>query len=323
MIRLEEINGKNYRDMLNLRVREDQKSLVAPNGISLIEAYIAVSHHGHAFPFGIYDGDTPVGFCMIGFDADDDWEDAPAVARGNYNLWRLMIDERYQGKGFGKAAMEQIMAFIESQPCGAASCCWVSYEPENEAAKTLYASFGFKETGEWDGNEKIAVLRFKKHDDENGGILIRHTLISDYDQIYALWTAAAQSRRALNPVDDSREGIGRYLKRNPRTCFVACAQAGTDQKETVVGVILTGHDGRRAIIHHMCVHPDFRRRGIARMLVQKAEEALRREGISKAFGLVFRDNDEANAFWEAQGYTLRTNLNYRNKSLNSRVPQGE
>ena len=88
-------------------------------------------------------------------------------------------------------------------------------------------------------------------------------------------------------------------------------------------MILTGHDGRRAIIHHMCVHPDFRREGIATQLVAKAEEALRAEGINKIFGLVFKDNAAANAFWERQGYTLRTNLNYRNKSLNAAVPQGE
>lgn len=52
-------------------------------------------------------------------------------------------------------------------------------------------------------------------------------------------------------------------------------------------------------------------------------DALRREGISKVFGLVFKNNDAANAFWEQQGYTLRTNINYRNKSLNQEVPQGE
>ena len=78
-----------------------------------------------------------------------------------------------------------------------------------------------------------------------------------------------------------------------------------------------------ALIHHMCVHPSFRREGIASQLVQKAEEALRKEGINKIIGFVFKDNDVANSFWERQGYTLRTNLNYRNKSLNENVPQGE
>ena len=148
-------------------------------------------------------------------------------------------------------------------------------------------------------------------------IIIRRVTIEDYDALYALWSSAEQSLRALNPVDDSREGIARYLKRNPTTCYLACMD------EWVVGVILTGHDGRRGMIHHMCVHPDVRRQGVARRLVRRAEEALREEGISKVFGLVFKDNDPANAFWEAQGYTLRTNLNYRNKSLNPSVPQGE
>ena len=151
-------------------------------------------------------------------------------------------------------------------------------------------------------------------------IAIRNVTIEDYDKLCALWNSTEQSRRALNPVDDSRDGIARYLRRNPTTCFLACP---AEDPRRVIGVILTGHDGRRAIIHHMCIHPEFRRRGIARMLVQEAEEALRAEGITKVFGLVFKDNDPANAFWESQGYTLRTNLNYRNKSLNQAVPQGE
>ena len=154
-------------------------------------------------------------------------------------------------------------------------------------------------------------------------ITTRLVTIEDYDKIFALWNSTEQSKRALNPVDDSREGIARYLKRNPTTCFLALSKDGSGDAPEVVGVILTGHDGRRGIIHHMCVHPSFRRQGIARMLVQKAEEALKAEGINKIFGLVFKDNESANSFWENQGYTLRTNLNYRNKSLNDAVPQGE
>ncbi len=146
---------------------------------------------------------------------------------------------------------------------------------------------------------------------------IRQLTIEDYDAVYELWNSTEQSRRALNPVDDSREGIERYLKRNPNTCFAAAADG------QIIGVILTGHDGRRAIVHHMCVHPDHRRRGIAAKLVSVAEEALKKEGIQKVFGLVFKDNDPANAFWEEQGYSLRTNLNYRNKSLNRDIPAGE
>ncbi len=151
-------------------------------------------------------------------------------------------------------------------------------------------------------------------------ILLKNVTIEDYDLIYELWISTEQSKRALNPVDDSREGIEKYLKRNPNTCFLAYDEA---EPNKVAGVILTGHDGRRAIIHHLCVHPDHRRKGIADMLVKAAEDALQKEGINKIFGLVFKDNDIANAFWENEGYSLRTNLNYRNKSLNPDVPTGE
>lgn len=154
-------------------------------------------------------------------------------------------------------------------------------------------------------------------------ISTRLVTIDDYDGIFALWNSTEQSRCALNPVDDSHEGIARYLRRNPNTCFLALSKDGSGDAPEIAGVILTGHDGRRGIIHHMCVHPSYRRMGIASLLVQKAEEALKAEGISKIFGLVFKDNDEANAFWENNGYTLRTNLNYRNKSLNSEVSAGE
>lgn len=152
---------------------------------------------------------------------------------------------------------------------------------------------------------------------ETENYTVRLVTIDDYDDLLKLWNSTVQSRRALNPIDDSRDGIERYLRRNPNTCFAAVQDGG------IIGVILTGHDGRRGIIHHMCVHPEFRRMGIAAHLVSLAEEALKKEGIQKVFGLVFVDNEEGNRFWEKQGYSLRTNLNYRNKSLNEQIPAGE
>lgn len=159
MLKLEKVNGKNVWDILKLRVSEAQKNFVAGNEASIIEAYTAITGNGYAFPFGIYEGDTPVGFLMVGFDTDDDWEDAPSVAKGNYNLWRLMIDQNYQKQGYGKEALRLALEFIRTFPCGEAEFCWLSYEPENEAARRLYHSFGFTETGEMDGEELIAVLR--------------------------------------------------------------------------------------------------------------------------------------------------------------------
>lgn len=145
--------------ILKLSVSQEQESFVAPNDVSIIEAYTAITENGYAFPFGIYEDDIPVGFLMVGFDADDYWEDAPSIARGNYNLWRLMIDKNYQKKGYGKEAVRLALEFIKTFPCGKADFCWLSYEPENEIASRLYHSFGFVETGEMDGDEIIAVLK--------------------------------------------------------------------------------------------------------------------------------------------------------------------
>ena len=159
MLRIEKINGKNVWEILKLRVSESQKEFVAANDVSIIEAYTTITANGFAFPFGIYDGKTPVGFMMIGYDSADYWEDTPDIARENYSLWRLMIDENYQKKGFGREAVALGLDFIKSFPCGKSEYCWLSYEPENEVARQLYRSFGFVETGDMVGGEIIAVLK--------------------------------------------------------------------------------------------------------------------------------------------------------------------
>ena len=159
MLRLEKIHGQNVWDILRLKVAENQRHFVSSNDRSIIEAYTTITGNGYAFPFGIYDDDIPVGFLMIGFGTDDYWDDAPPVAADNYNLWRLMIDEKYQNRGYGRAAVKLALDFINTLPCGKAEYCWLSYEPKNEVARRLYQSFGFEETGEKDCDELIAVLK--------------------------------------------------------------------------------------------------------------------------------------------------------------------
>ena len=95
---------------------------------------------------------------MIGFDVNSDDEDALRIAKGNYNIWRLMIDKKFQGKGFGKKAMDLALELINTFPCGTAKYCWLSYESENDVARQLYKSVGFVETDEKDGEEIVAIL---------------------------------------------------------------------------------------------------------------------------------------------------------------------
>ena len=159
MLRMEKVNGKNVWDIVKLQVKPEQMGFVAKNETSLIEAYTTITGGGFTFPFGIYDGDVPVGFLMIGYDTDDYWEDAPEIASNNYNLWRLMIDQRYQHNGYGRGTVRLALDFIRTRPCGEAEYCWLSYDPDNTAAKKLYHSFGFTETGDMDGGELIAVLK--------------------------------------------------------------------------------------------------------------------------------------------------------------------
>jgi len=113
----------------------------------------------------------------------------------------------------------------------------------------------------------------------------------------------------LNNVDDSREGIARYLARNPNTCFVA------EEDGKLLGVIMAGHGGRRGFIYHTAVSPDARGRGVGTQLAHAALDALRSEGISKAALVAFTRNEAGNAFWEKMGFTQRTDLAYRNRTL--------
>ena len=136
---------------------------------------------------------------------------------------------------------------------------------------------------------------------------IRKMTIDDYEQVYALWLSC--KGMGLNDLDDSREGIERFLQRNPDSCFVA------DDSGDIVGVIIAGNDGRRGYIYHTAVNPERRREGIATKLVDTALAALKAEGINKVALVVFGRNEPGNAFWERYGFTSREDLVYRNMAL--------
>ena len=136
---------------------------------------------------------------------------------------------------------------------------------------------------------------------------IRLMSINDYDGVYSLWISTPNM--GLNNLDDSKDGINKYLERNPKTCFVA------EENGSILGVILCGHDGRRGYIHHTAVASNKQRNGIGASLVNAAMNALKNEGINKTALVVFGKNEKGNAFWEKQGFTARDDLVYRNKSI--------
>jgi len=142
-------------------------------------------------------------------------------------------------------------------------------------------------------------------------VLVRCMTIEDYDGVYRLWSTTPGM--GLNDVDDSRDGVERFLVRNPLTCFVA------EQDGDITGAIMSGHDGRRGVIYHTAVAADRQRKGIGSALVRAALDALNREGISKVLLVVFARNEKGNAFWERLGFTARTDLVYRDKALRELV----
>ena len=140
---------------------------------------------------------------------------------------------------------------------------------------------------------------------------VRTMTINDYEAVYTLWLSCAGM--GLNNLDDSWEGIDKFLKRNPDTCFVAENDTG------IVGVIIAGNDGRRGYIYHTAVHPEYRKRGIGKALVEQAMEVLKSCGINKTALVVFERNDTGNAFWERMGFAAREDLVYRNKEITKLV----
>lgn len=140
---------------------------------------------------------------------------------------------------------------------------------------------------------------------------IREMIEADYDQVYQLWLSCAGM--GLNDLDDSKEGIARFLQRNPQTCLVAV------ENQTIIGAILAGSDGRRAYIYHTAVHPNYRRRGIARQLVETVLTVLDDLKIHKVALVVFKRNAEGNKFWEKLGFSVREDLIYRNQARTEMV----
>ena len=131
---------------------------------------------------------------------------------------------------------------------------------------------------------------------------------NDYDKVKALWMSIHGF--AIRSVDDSREGVAMFLKRNPGCSVVA------EENGEILGAILCGHDGRRGCLYHVCVREDHRRRGIGKAMVVHCMNELKRERINKVSLIAFTKNDVGNAFWRCIGWTKREDLNYYDFTLN-------
>ncbi len=143
---------------------------------------------------------------------------------------------------------------------------------------------------------------------ETMNIVIREMTMEDYDEVYALWTGIQGF--GIRSVDDSREGVERFIKRNPGTSVVA------EHNGRIIGSVMCGHDGRRACFYHVCVEKSCRNHGVGYQMVRYALQALRAEGISKVTLIAFKRNEIGNAFWRSLGWTERKDINVYDLVLN-------
>lgn len=145
---------------------------------------------------------------------------------------------------------------------------------------------------------------------ENNTYILRTMTEEDYEQVHALWMSIHGF--GIRSLDDSREGVQRFIRRNPSTSIVACIE------DTVVGTILCGHDGRRGCFYHVCVAEQYREHGIGKAMVEKAMEALKAEGINKVNLIAFENNEVGNRFWKDMNWTPRADVNYYECTLNEK-----
>ena len=137
---------------------------------------------------------------------------------------------------------------------------------------------------------------------------IRVMTEADYDEVYELWMSIHGF--GIRSIDDSREGVERFLKRNPSTSMVAVCDG------KIVGAILCGHDGRRGCMYHVCVHEKYRKNGIGKSMAVACMRALQAEQINKVNIIAFKSNEVGNQFWKGEGWTFREDLNYYDFTLN-------
>lgn len=153
-VELRPVTAKNWQALIKLQVREDQRNFVASNLYSIAESQFGFEdedRHWDLIPCGVYVDGEPVGFAMYCLNMNH--------PRFRAFIARLMTDEKFQGQGYGRAAMQQLLELFRADE--RIQAVGISYEPENEVARRLYASLGFVEPGELLGGETLAILKLR------------------------------------------------------------------------------------------------------------------------------------------------------------------
>lgn len=217
-------------------------------------------------------------------------------------LSRLIVKREFRNQGLGQKLLEFVLNAAVRMHYSEIT---LGVDFDNAKAIHIYKKYGFEifETAE---DEQGVYFKMIK-DLKDTGIVVEKMTAADFEDVYSLWISC--KGMGLNDIDDTPKGIEKFLNRNPDTCFIAKIN------DITVGTILAGNDGRRGYIYHTAVSENYRKIGIASMLVDKVMQAFENIGISKASLVVFKENKQGNAFWQKQGFNERTDLIYRDKTI--------
>ena len=219
-------------------------------------------------------------------------------------LSRLIVKREYRNQGLGQKLLEFVLREAERMLYREIT---LGVDFDNANAIHIYKKYGF-EIFERAQDEQGGYFKMIKNlKDSRINIAVTKMTVGDFDDIYSLWMSC--KGMGLNDMDDTPKGIEKFLIRNPDTCFVAKIN------DITVGTILAGNDGRRGYIYHTAISENYRKIGVASMLVDKVMQAFEDIGISKASLVVFKDNKQGNAFWQKQGFNERTDLVYRDRAI--------
>jgi len=291
-ISLVPIDETNREAVIALSVREDQP-FVAPNDYSLKQAdETNAKHPGVARTFAIYAVSRLVGFCMFAFDPEAEDED------DRYWLWRFMIDKSEQGKGYGQAALTEIIKYFRDN---SADRLHLSTEPENEVGMHIYHKFGFRETGEIDSGEAemMQFLNFEMQPCEEDDAEFFHEKIDEISD-------------SIAPPMESAEDEYVFLKI-------------TDDEDNVIGGCIVEIDSWKiAELDILWVDEKYRRRGLGSALIREAEHAAREKGC---YAMTLGTFDfQARPLYERHGYKVVGNIKnwprgHENYSMMKRLDQ--
>lgn len=158
MITFKKITWENLDQCLKLEVADNQKTFVGSNEYSFTQAYVALEEGKLAvMPFAVYANDEIIGFIMMTYSEEHEFSGGPT-----YTIARLMLDKKFQSRGYGMLATHEAINYIRTFPNGEADTIYLSYEADNKVARALYTSCGFVETGQVDDDgELVAVLNLK------------------------------------------------------------------------------------------------------------------------------------------------------------------